>query len=130
MTTLQAIIPDDIHEAVNSQRSTLNSQPAQRAAVALPLPRLTVEERAARGNWEAFDRIMSRVPDAPPVPGDERMETAQAMKSQRSTFIRQPASNRPGFPAKAPRGGVGDVGEWEGEAGSEVAAQLNKYYST
>ena len=76
MTTLQAIIPDDIHEAVNSQRSTLNSQPAQRAAVALPLPGLTVEERAARGNWEDFDRIMSHVPDAPPVPGDERMETA------------------------------------------------------
>ena len=69
MTTLQATIPDDIHEAVNSQRSTLNSQPAQRAAVALPLPGLTVEERAARGNWEDFDRIMSRVPDAPPVSG-------------------------------------------------------------
>ena len=76
MTTLQAIIPDDIDEAVNSQRSTLNSQPAQRAAVALPPLGLTVEERAARGNWVDFERIMPRVPDAPPVPGDERMETA------------------------------------------------------
>ena len=41
-----------------------------------PLFALTVEKRAARGSWEAFNRIMSRVPDAPPVPGDERMETA------------------------------------------------------
>lgn len=78
MTTLQAIIPDDIHEAVNSQRSTLNSRPAQRAAVALPLPGLAVEERAARGNWEAFDRIMSRVPAAPPVPGQAVVEGAKA----------------------------------------------------
>lgn len=78
MTTLQATIPDDIHEAVNSQRSTLNSQPAQRAAVALPLPGLTVEERAARGNWEDFDRIMSRVPDAPPVSGQAVVEGAKA----------------------------------------------------
>ncbi len=43
-----------------------------RAAVALPLPSLTVQERAARGNLEDFDRITSRVPSAPPVVGDEK----------------------------------------------------------
>lgn len=31
-----------------------------------------VQARAARGNWEDFDRIMARVADAPPVPGDGR----------------------------------------------------------
>ena len=31
-----------------------------------------VQARAARGNWEDFDRIMARVPNDPPVPGDER----------------------------------------------------------
>lgn len=31
-----------------------------------------VQQRAARGNWEDFDRIMARVPDVPPVPGDEK----------------------------------------------------------
>jgi hypothetical protein len=40
--------------------------------VALPLLGLSVEERAARGNWKDFDRIMEQVPDAPPMPGDER----------------------------------------------------------
>lgn len=43
-----------------------------RAAVALPLLGLSVEERAARGNWEDFGRIMARVPGVPPVAGDER----------------------------------------------------------
>ena len=57
MTMLRAAISDDLHEAVLAQ--------AEREHI-------SVEERAARGNWEDFDRIMARVPDAPPVPGDER----------------------------------------------------------
>ena len=78
MTTLQAIIPDDIHEAVLAQAGrehiSVDALVSRilRAAVALPLLGLTVQERADRGRWEDFDRIMSRVPDAPPVPGDER----------------------------------------------------------
>ena len=78
MTTLQAIIPGDIHEAGPAQAGrehisvdALVSR-TLRAAVALPLPGLTVQERADRGHWEDFDRLMSRVPDAPPVPGDKR----------------------------------------------------------
>ena len=31
-----------------------------------------VRERAARANWDDFDRIMARVPDAAPLPGDEK----------------------------------------------------------
>ncbi len=78
MTTLQANIPDDIHEAVLAQAGREHISVDDlvsrtlRAAIALPLLGLTVQERAARGNWEDFDRIMSHVPDAPPVPGDER----------------------------------------------------------
>ena len=78
MTTLQAAIPDDLHEAVLAQaeREHISVDAfisrTQRAAVALPLLGLSVQERAARGNWEDFDRIMARLQDAPPVPGDER----------------------------------------------------------
>ena len=78
MTTLRASIPDDLHEAVLAQaereRISVDALISRtlRAAVALPLLGLTVEERAARGNWKDFDRIMEQVPDAPPVPGDER----------------------------------------------------------
>lgn len=78
MTTLHAAIPDDLHEALLAQAErehvsmdTWISR-ALRAAVAVPLLRLSVEERKARGNWDEFDRITARVQDAPPVPGDER----------------------------------------------------------
>ncbi len=78
MTTLRASIPDDLHEAVLAQAErehisvdALISR-TLRATVALPLLGLTVEKRAAQGNWQDFDRIMEQVPDAPPVPGDER----------------------------------------------------------
>ena len=30
---------------------------------------VSVTEHAACGNWDAFDSIMARVPDVPPVPG-------------------------------------------------------------
>jgi len=78
MTTLKAAIPDDLHEAVLAQaeREQISLDDlisrALRAAVALPLLGLGVEDRAARGKWEDFDRIMARVPDAPAVPGDDR----------------------------------------------------------
>jgi hypothetical protein len=78
MTTLQAAIPDDLHEALVAQaaRERISVDAlvlgALRAAVALPLLGLSVQERATRGNWEDFDRIMDRVPDVPPAPGDER----------------------------------------------------------
>lgn len=78
MTTLRTAIPDDLHEAVLAQAEreqvSLDALISRtlRAAVAIPLLGLSAQERAARGNWEDFDRIMARVPDAPPVPGDER----------------------------------------------------------
>ena len=77
MKRLQAAIPDHLHEAVLAQAErehigvdALVSRTLR--AVALPLLGLSVQERAARGNWEDFDRIMARVPDAPPVPGVEK----------------------------------------------------------
>ena len=78
MTAIQLSIPDDLHDAALAQAEcehisvdALISR-TLRAAVAFPLLGLSVEERAERGNWEDFDRIMARVPDVPPVPGDEK----------------------------------------------------------
>lgn len=78
MTTLQTAIPDDLHEAVLAQAERENISVdalisrTLRAAVALPLLGIDVKERAASGHWGDFDSIMARVPDSPPVPGDER----------------------------------------------------------
>jgi hypothetical protein len=33
--------------------------------------RPSIAERAKRVNWEKVDEIMARVPDVPPLPGDE-----------------------------------------------------------
>jgi hypothetical protein len=32
----------------------------------------TISERGKRGNWEKFDRVMAKVRDFPPLPGDEK----------------------------------------------------------
>ena len=67
-----------LHEAVVAQagREHISAEALisriLRAWVVLPMLGLSVQDRAARGNWEDFDRIMARVPDAPPLPGDER----------------------------------------------------------
>jgi hypothetical protein len=77
MTTLRATIPDELHRAVldQAEREQISVDDlvsrTLRAAMALPLMGLSVRERAARGNWQAFDRIMESVPDVPSVPGDE-----------------------------------------------------------
>jgi hypothetical protein len=78
MTTLRTTIPDDLHAAVLAQAGREHISVDEliartlRAAVALPLLGWTVTERAAHGNWADFDCIMTRVPDVPAAPGDER----------------------------------------------------------
>ena len=77
MTTLNATIPDDLHRDLlrQAEKEHLSMDElvarALRASVALPLLHLSVDECAGKGNWADFDRIMTRVPDAPPIPGDE-----------------------------------------------------------
>lgn len=77
MTMLRTAIPDELHDAMLAQAEreqisvdTLVSRTLQ--AAFSQGARLTVAERSARGNWADFDRIMARVPDVPPMPGDER----------------------------------------------------------
>ena len=38
-----------------------------------------LEGRTARGSREAFDRVLSKVPAAPPLPGDERSPSCRAV---------------------------------------------------
>ena len=32
----------------------------------------TISERGKRGNWGKFDRVMAKVRDVPPLPGDDK----------------------------------------------------------
>jgi uncharacterized protein (DUF1778 family) len=78
MKTIQADLPDDVvalaQEAASRQNQTLDQFVANaitRQAASLQRA-LTIEERAARGNADAFRAILDKVPHAPPLRGDER----------------------------------------------------------
>ena len=78
MTTLRAAIPDDLHEAVLAQveREHISVDAlisrTLRAAAALPGAWLDRARAGCARELGRLRRIMARVPDAPPVPGDER----------------------------------------------------------
>jgi hypothetical protein len=77
MKTIQANIPEYLAnlaaEAAAKEKTTLD----QIVAIALAAHvgawqvREDIETRARRGNLETFDRVLAKVPDAPPLPGDE-----------------------------------------------------------
>ena len=77
MTTIQASIPDFLaelaHEAADKEQTSLDNivSIALAAHVGAWRVRSDIEARAQRGNLETLDRILSRVPANPPLPGDE-----------------------------------------------------------
>ena len=86
MSNLSLRLPDSLHEKVRELAARDNvsinqfiaTAVAEKTAALLTVDYLT--ERAKRGRPSAFDRILARVPDRPPVPGDE-VETGAAAGS-------------------------------------------------
>ncbi len=77
MTTLHAQVPEtllkDAMQVAEQEHVTLDElvSKALFARIALKLTHATIQERAKRGDLSKFDQIMAKVPDVPPVPGDE-----------------------------------------------------------
>ena len=77
MTTIQAQVPDALARQVNELALQEQVTLDQLVSIALASQvsawrrRDTIAERAHRGSWENFDRVMAKIPDAPPLPGDE-----------------------------------------------------------
>ena len=75
--TLQVEIPDSLARQVTdlaAQQSVTVEQivtAALTAQVDAAPTRSGIKERAARVDWKKVDEILARVPDAPPLPGDE-----------------------------------------------------------
>ena len=78
MSAMVLELPDDVRREVARRAG---ADPALEAAwvadaVRERLAALTeleyLERRAARGNREAFDRVLNKVPAIAPLPGDER----------------------------------------------------------
>ena len=77
MSTLSLRLPESLHrklrELADRDEVSINqfiaTAVAEKAAALLTIDYL--EERARRGNAKLFDRVLARVPDVPPDPGDE-----------------------------------------------------------
>ncbi len=77
MTTIKANVPDYLAklaaEAAEKEKITLDQvvSLALSSQVSVWKVRDDIATRAKRANLAEFDRILSRVPDVPPPPGDE-----------------------------------------------------------
>ena len=77
MSSLSLRLPESLHQKVRelakrdevSINQFIATAVAEKTATLLTVAYL--EDRAKRGSARLFDRILARVPDAPPAPGDE-----------------------------------------------------------
>jgi hypothetical protein len=80
MKTIQAQVPDPLAKQVEELAAQEKVSVHQLVSIALAYQvsawraRDTAAMRAKRGNWEKFDRVMAKVRDVPPLPGDEKSE--------------------------------------------------------
>ncbi len=77
MSTISLRLTESLHKAVRelAQKENISINQFITLATAEKLSALLTEEylqtRAKRANREAFDAVLAKVPDVPPVPGDE-----------------------------------------------------------
>lgn len=77
MTTIQANIPDSLARQVRefAEREHVSMDMVFSIALASQVSgwknRDNIQQRAQRGSWAKFDRVLEKVRDVPPQPGDE-----------------------------------------------------------
>jgi hypothetical protein len=77
MSTIEARVPDlllqQVQELANKEQVSVDQivSIALAAQVSASRTRESVASRARRVNWQKVDEILARVPDVPPLPGDE-----------------------------------------------------------
>ena len=77
MKTLQAQVPDILLQEVTELAAKQNTTVDQIVSLALAAQvsawqtRESIDSRAKRVDWERVDRVLERVPKAPPISGDE-----------------------------------------------------------
>jgi hypothetical protein len=80
MTTLHAQIPDSLMKQMldlaKQERTTVDQLVAIALAAQVSAWRTSesIKSRAQRVDYAAFDRVMAKVPNVPPLPGDELPE--------------------------------------------------------
>ena len=77
MTTLKAQVPDtllnQVSELAEQEKTTVDQLVSIALAAQVSAWKVSesITSRAKRVDYKAFDEIMAKVPDVPPVPGDE-----------------------------------------------------------
>jgi len=77
MSTLSLRLPESLHRKIRelAERDDISINQFIAIAVAEKTAALLtvdfLEARGRRGNAALFDRVLARVPDVPPIPGDE-----------------------------------------------------------
>lgn len=98
MSMLSLRLPESLHKKVRelAAKESISINQFITTAVAEKMAALLteeyLEERARRADPGAVDRILARVPDVPPAPGDEqepRVEERQSKKRGRSMKARK-----------------------------------------
>ena len=86
MSMLSLRLPESLHRKVRdlAAKESISINQFISTAVAEKMAALLteeyLEERARRADPAAFDRILARVPDVPPMPGDERQPPSVGKK--------------------------------------------------
>ena len=111
MSVLSLRLPDSLHRKIRelaerddvSMNQFLATAAAEKAAALLAVEYL--EARAARGNPALFDRLLARVPNVPPAPGDEYPnQRRQANKALQPASRGRKANAKPTSRKRAARG--------------------------
>jgi hypothetical protein len=77
MSTMSVRLPESLHEKARemAEREGVSINQLVTTALAEKLSALLTEEylaqRAERGRREKYDRVLAKVSDRPPIPGDE-----------------------------------------------------------
>jgi hypothetical protein len=88
MTTLHAQIPDSLMKQVNELARQEQTTVDQLVAIALAAQvsawkaTESIAARAQRADYLAFDRVMAKVPNVPPLAGDELPEGYEPISSK------------------------------------------------
>ncbi len=102
MSMLSLRLPESLHRMVRevAAKDSISINQFIATAVAEKMSALLTEEyleqRARQADPAGFDRILSRVPDVPPLPGDERElpEARRRPNKSRIPVARQPRQSR------------------------------------
>lgn len=109
MSNLSLRLPDSLHRKIRelaerddvSINQFIATAVAEKAAALLTVDYL--EERGRRADPRLVDHILRRVPDVPPVPGDELPERRQPDRRSQPTNAHEPRRKKQGSRTR-PRG--------------------------